>query len=298
MLKEIVFTYPGLGNQKAGMGKRLYDQSLAARQVFEEASEALNFNVATLCFENPQEKLGLTEYAQPAVVTLSIAADKHLREELQIVPGQVFGHSVGEISAATAAGCMDFVSAVKLARIRGKAMQEVGTGSMAAVLKLQLPQVEAICKEISREGVVVEVANENAQDQTVISGNREAVEAAIKIIEEAGGRAIILKGINVPSHSSLMEPVRKKLEEILQSIQIQVPQIPLIANLSAQYLTSAEEIRASLANQISGRIRFLSDVRLAIANGGRRFYEVGPGNALSGLVKRIDSSIETVTLDL
>lgn len=298
MSKETVFTYPGLGKQKAGMGKRLYDQSPAARQVFEEASEALNFNVATLCFENPQEKLGLTEYAQPAVVTLSIAADKHLREELQIVPGQVFGHSVGEISAATAAGCMDFVSAVKLARIRGKAMQEVGTGSMAAVLKLQLPQVEAICKEISREGVVVEVANENAQDQTVISGNREAVEAAIKIIEEAGGRAIILKGINVPSHSSLMEPVRKKLEEILQSIQIQVPQIPLIANLSAQYLTSAEEIRASLANQISGRIRFLSDVRLAIANGGRRFYEVGPGNALSGLVKRIDSSIETVTLDL
>lgn len=298
MSKETVFTFPGLGKQRVGMGEKLHRQSPAAREVFERSSEALGYNIARLCFENPDGQLGSAEYAQPAVVTLSIAADRHLRLEREIEPGQMFGHSVGEISAATAAGSLELVDAVQLARIRGKAMEEVGPGSMSAVLRLPLELIEAICSQVSRQDFIVEIANENTDDQTVISGDPPAVEAASRLIEEAGGKIIHLAGIKVPSHSSRMEPVRKRIEEVLLNIQVQVPKIPLIANISAQYLSSAEEIRSSLAAQISGRIRFLSDVRFAIANGGRRFYEVGPGNALTGLIKRIDSSVETINLDL
>jgi [acyl-carrier-protein] S-malonyltransferase len=278
---SVAFLFPGQGSQAVGMGKELADNHLVARRTFEEADDALGYKLSELCFEGPEEELKLTEVTQPAILTASVAAWRVLREK-GLRPDSVAGHSLGEYSAHVAAGTLAFADAVRTVRNRGKYMQEavpVGVGAMAAILGMALNKVSEIAGDAA-EGEVCQVANINSPEQIVLSGNAIAVERAIKLATERGAKKAVSLAVSAPFHCSLMQPAQDRLAADLSKLSFQNPSCPVVCNVDAAVVTSAEASRGALIRQVTGAVKWEPSVRLLIEKGISLFVEVGPGKVL------------------
>ncbi len=288
------YVFPGQGTQQIGMseylvGHRNPDVATLTTRIFEEANDVLGTKLSTVCLEGPDTELDKPEITQPAILVTSIAALRALGY-YGLKPDVVAGHSLGEYSALVAAESLSFEQAVRLVYSRGLAMQragEINPGGMAAVLGLSLPEVEEICRQSGAE-----VANVNSDKQIVISGNDGAITYTV---EQLGERKVKRLRVKIGSHSSLMEPARQEMEMILQGETIQDPNIPFVQNVTADYATSGEQVRRGLVDQMTGRVLWLDSIRLMSKDGINSYIEVGSGEVLSGLIKRIDPNSETKT---
>ncbi len=284
----IAFLFPGQGSQAVGMGRAFYEASAAAKAVFQEADEALGEDLTRLIFEGPEADLALTVNTQPAILTVSVAAAAAAAER-GLRPALAAGHSLGEYSALVVAGALAFGDAVRIVRRRGQFMQEavpVGTGAMAAILGLDLGQVQAVCAEAA-DGEVVEVANINAPQQVVIAGHRAAVERAVALAARRGGRKSVLLPVSAPFHCALMQPAAARLREVLDAVPVREPTIPVVRNVDAGLTRTAAEVKPALVAQVSSPVRWTEVVQRLHAEGARVFVEVGPGRVLTGLLRRI-----------
>lgn len=286
---SLALLFPGQGSQAVGMGKELFEQYAAARDIFAEADETLGYKLSQICFEGPEDQLRLTEITQPAILTVSLAALRVLQQN-GIQPSYVAGHSLGEYSAHVAAGTITFSDAVRTVRHRGKYMQEavpVGVGAMAAILGMEPPEVDRICAEAAR-GQVCEAANINSPEQIVISGDTAAVERATRLAESRGAKKAKMLPVSAPFHSSLMKPAQDRLAEDLRNLPFSDPKIPVVCNVDAQVVNSGDRSRDALIRQVSGSVKWDPSVRLLIASGVKTLIEVGPGKVLWGLMRQID----------
>ncbi|MDI3341696.1 MAG: ACP S-malonyltransferase [Sphaerobacter sp.] len=300
--KRIAFVFPGQGSQYVGMGKALYEKSAAARRVFEQADEILGFSLSSLCFHGPAEDLGDTINAQPAILTVSLAYLEALRERWRalghnIVPSFVAGHSLGEFTALVAAGVLDFADALRLVRERGRLMKECGDlqpGGMAAVVGLDRDTLEEICAEASPLGTVV-VANDNCPGQSVLSGENAALDRAMELARRAGARRVVRLDISIASHSPLMERAAQQLSDLLSKIPLREPQVPVVANISGRILTTVEDIRKEIAAHVVRPVQWTNSVREMANDGASAFLEIGPGQVLGGLIRRIRHDVEVMS---
>jgi [acyl-carrier-protein] S-malonyltransferase len=292
---KTAFLFPGQGSQFPGMGKSLAERFSVARQAFEEADEALGFALSELCFNGPESDLKLTENTQPALLAVSIAAMRVL-EDHGVKPDYVAGHSLGEYSALVAAGSLDFDKALKLVRKRGQYMQDAvprGIGAMAALLKLPEGKLDAILAEAA-QGEVVTPANLNSPDQVVIAGHAGAVERARVLAKAAGARRAVLLPVSAPFHCPLMKPAQERLAADLNSTEFRDLNIPLVNNWKAQIVHSGAEAREGLYQQVPNPVRWADSVRLLASEGVSRFFEVGVGAVLTGLLRNIDSALQGI----
>jgi [acyl-carrier-protein] S-malonyltransferase len=297
-----VFVFPGQGSQYVGMGRDLYEQSPAARAIFDQADQVLGIPVTSLCFEGPEEDLERTYNQQPSVLTVSMAYLAALRERAAQVgrrlnPAFVAGHSMGEYSALVAADVMDFADALSLVRERGRLMEESGDkepGGMAAVIGLDMATLEAVVHRARELGEIV-LANMNSPLQTVISGEVGALLRAMDLAREAGARRVARLKISIASHSPLMQQAALQLSEKLAGINLRDPRIPVVANITGQVLQSAADIKRELGEQLCKPVQWTRSILEMKNLGGRTFLEIGPGSVLSGLIRRIDGSVEVET---
>ncbi|MBI5070566.1 MAG: ACP S-malonyltransferase [Deltaproteobacteria bacterium] len=292
---KLAFIFPGQGAQAAGMGKALCEAFPAARAVFDAIDAALGEKLSTLCFEGPEEALKLTANTQPAILAVSAAAAAVLAEK-GVAPDLVAGHSLGEYSALVCAGAVTAADAARAVRARGTFMQEAvpaGQGAMSAVLGLDPAQVKACCDAAAAEtGLVVSPANYNDPAQTVIAGAAAAVEAAGARLKAAGAKRVLPLPVSAPFHCALMQPVRPRLEAVLRGMAWKAPRVPVVTNVEAAPNADAARIVPLLVEQVTASVRWIECVQALAARGVTRAIEVGPGKALSGMVKRIDKSIE------
>ena len=271
------------------MGKELAAMYPAAQLTFEEADEALGAKLSQLCFEGPEDQLKLTENTQPAILTMSVAAWRVLRE-VGVEAQFCAGHSLGEYSAHVAAGTLDFADAVRTVRNRGRYMQEavpVGVGAMAAILALPLDKVREVCAQAA-QGEVCEPANINSPDQIVISGNTGAVQRAAEAAKAAGAKRAILLPVSAPFHCSLMKPAQDRLARDLAALRFHDPQVTVIANVDASAKSTGDAARQALVHQVTGAVRWAESMRKLIEAGVDNYVEVGPGKVLCGLMRQID----------
>ncbi len=298
----VAVVFPGQGSQRIGMGVDLAASHPSARKCFEEASEALGYDMLALCGEGPEERLRLTEYTQPAILTVSVAAYRVWHEHAGIEPAAGAGHSLGEYSALVAAGSLGFADAVRLVRLRGRAMQEavpVGRGKMAAVLNLDSEKLDEVCV-VAAEGDVVSAANLNAPGQIVISGGADAVDRAAKAALAAGARRVLPLDVSAPFHCALMQPAAERLEQALADVPLAPPRFPVYSNVTAApHAPEPAGIREALVRQVCAPVRWEETVTALAAAGITRTVECGPGKVLSALIKRVAgdislSNIETV----
>jgi [acyl-carrier-protein] S-malonyltransferase len=274
------------------MGKGLADTFAVARQVFEEADEALGFSISKLCFEGPEDQLKMTENTQPALVTVSVAAFSVLKER-GMVPDVVAGHSLGEYSALVAAGSLRLADAVRLVRNRGRYMQEAvpqGVGAMAAILRLGEGKLDAILAEAA-QGEVVSAANFNSPDQTVIAGHAGAVARASELAKAAGAKRVVPLPVSAPFHCALMEPAQLRLKTDLDATEFADLEYPLVNNWQAKSITTGAEAREGLFHQVPSPVRWVESVRLLAELEVKQAFEVGPGGVLTGLLKAIAPGI-------
>ena len=287
MTVKVAFLFPGQGSQSVGMGRAFAESSKAATAVWRQADGALGFALSRLCFEGPEAELGLTVNTQPAVLTASVAAAAVLAER-GVTPQLAAGHSLGEYSALVIAGALRFEDAVRLVRKRGEFMQEavpVGTGAMAALLGIDLATAEEVCAEAAR-GEVVAVANINSPGQIVIAGHRAAVERAVKMAAERGGKKSVLLPVSAPFHSALMKPAADRLAAELDRVTVSAPRIPVVRNVDAGLTTAADDVKPFLVRQVSSPVRWADCLERLAREGATAFLEVGPGRVLTGLLKR------------
>jgi [acyl-carrier-protein] S-malonyltransferase len=291
-MSKTAFLFPGQGSQSVGMGRDLASSFPIARRTFEEANDALGFDLANLCFQGPEEQLRLTEFTQPAIFTVSVGALRVLAEA-GVGADYVAGHSLGEYSANVAAGAIEFAVAARTVRRRGQLMQQAvpaGQGAMAAILGMPAETVVAVCRDASSEGAPVEPANLNSPEQTVISGATAAVERAITLAKERGAKRAVLLQVSAPFHCSLMQPAQDGLAPILQEIPFSAAKVPVVVNVDAALITDGAQLRDALIRQVTGAVRWTQSMQLLIAEGVTTFIEVGPGKVLSGLLRQIDRS--------
>jgi len=292
------FVFPGQGAQGVGMGKSLVENSSAAKAVFEEASEALLIDMESLCFEGPEESLRLTENTQPAILTVSIATYRVFKEEVNLTPSYLAGHSLGEYAALVVAGVLSFRDAVYAVKQRGRFMQEavpVGVGAMAAVLGLPREKVVEICEKAAGEEVV-EPANFNSPGQVVISGHKDAVERAGQLAREAGAKKVVLLAVSAPFHSALMQPAGERLKEVLEKARVGEMAIPVIANVTGKPYDSEKEVVPMLVKQVSSPVLWEQSMETMRDLGVDKAIELGPGKVLSGLFKRFDKAFDPTPL--
>src|SRR5215813_12229966 len=295
----IAYIFPGQGSQAPGMGKDLAEKFPAAKQVFEEADDALGFSLSDICFAGPADRLQLTENTQPAILTVSIAALRAMQAEGLPLPAFVAGHSLGEYSALVAAGALSLSDAVKTVRARGQYMQEavpVGTGAMAAILGSDPQTVNAACEEAS-QGEVCSAANINSPSQVVIAGATGAIDRAIEILKARGAKRAMKLNVSAPFHCAMMKPAQDRLAADLDKLQFNDLQTPLITNVDAQAINTGDKARESLVRQVSQPVRWLESVEFLISQGVKTFVEIGPGKVLSGLVRQIDRSVQCVNVE-
>jgi [acyl-carrier-protein] S-malonyltransferase len=284
----LAFVFPGQGSQAAGMGRAFYEASATVRSLYAEAGAALGFDLARLSFEGPEAELQLTANTQPAILTASVATAAVLAAR-DVEPAIVAGHSLGEYSALVVAGALSFADAVRVVRRRGEFMQEavpVGTGAMAALMGVDLPVVEEICREAAA-GEIVGVANVNSPAQIVIAGHKGAVERAVALAWERGGKRSVLLPVSAPFHSALMEPAAERLAAELARVSVRAPKVPLVRNVDGGLTTTAEEVVPFLVKQVASSVRWTDCVGRMVREGATTFLEVGPGRVLTGLLKRV-----------
>ena len=286
---KIAFLFSGQGAQAVGMGKELAENFAAADRAFEEASQALGFDVKKMIWDGDADTLQITENTQPAILTMSTAALRVL-EQQGVKPDVVAGLSLGEYSAHVCAGSLDFGEAAALVKKRGKYMQEtvpVGRGAMAAIIALPTEEVIAACKEASSVGVV-EAANLNCPGQIVVSGETEAVDKCCEIAKAKGAKRAMRLAVSAPFHCSMLAPAGELLARELESVAVRDMAVPVITNVTADYVGGKEDIKPLLIKQVSSPVRWEDTIRRMIADGVDTFIEVGPGKALCGFMKKID----------
>ena len=283
----VAWVFPGQGSQEVGSGADLYQASAAARSIFERADAALGFSLSDLCFHGPEDVLRQTINAQPAIMAVSLACLEAAREAglLADEPAFVAGHSLGEYTALVAAGALDVEEGLRLVRERGRLMQMAGEerpGSMAALLGLDEEAAVALCRETGAQ-----VCNLNAPGQTVIGGTLPAVEAAVGLARQRGARRAILLNVSGAFHTDLMTPAAQGMARALEGTALRDPQIPVVANGSASLLTSASQVREELVYQVDHPVQWQRSVECMASGGVQTFIEMGPGQVLTGLIRRI-----------
>jgi [acyl-carrier-protein] S-malonyltransferase len=297
-VKKVAYIFPGQGSQIVGMGKDLYDSYESVKALFKQADEAAGFGLTKLCFEGPEEELRQTINAQPALVTASIACLTAAREVAGgkglPLPAFMAGHSLGEYTAMVAAGVVDFRAGVYLARERGRLMQEAGLkqrGSMAAVLGLEESILAEICQQTETT-----IANINCPGQLVISGASEKVAKASELAKAKGAARVVPLQVSAAFHSPLMQPAVDGMADILSKVNFRDPAVPIIANTTAQPLTSAAQFQAELLRQLTNPVQWQRSVEYMVGQGVKSFIEFGPGKVLTGLVRRITKDAETINV--
>ena len=285
---KIAFVFPGQGSQKVGMGKEFYDHSPIAKEIFDQASEAVGLDLKALCFEENND-INITEFTQVALLTTSVAIMEVLRD-WGIEPDVAAGLSLGEYCALVAANSMTYIDAAKAVRKRGIFMQEevpAGVGGMAAIMGLDAADIEKAIQDIPQ----VQVANYNCPGQIVISGKKEAVEEGAEKCKEAGAKRAVMLNVSGPFHSDLLKGAGTKLEKVLDEIEIQKPEIPYVANVTAGYVTEQADIEPLLVRQVSSSVRWQQSVETMVEDGVDTFIELGPGRTLAGFNKKIGKAI-------
>lgn len=295
---KTAFLFAGQGSQAPGMGRELAENFKCADDAFNEASEALGFDIKDMIFNGDQETLMITENTQPTIVTMSVAALRVL-EEKGIKPDVVAGLSLGEYTAHVASGSLKFADAVKLVRKRGKYMQEevpVGVGAMAAILGLTADEVREACKKASEVGVCTG-ANFNCPGQIVVSGEAAAVDKCCETAKEMGAKRALKLAVSAPFHCSLLTGAGEKLAKEMENVEVYDMQVPLITNVTADYVVSKDDIKQLLKDQVSNSVLWEDSIRRMIADGVDTFIEIGPGKALSGFMKKIDKTMKCYNVE-
>jgi len=298
MEHETAFVFPGQGSQFAGMGRDVADAFPAARRVFDDIDAALGFSISQLCFEGPDDQLKLTENTQPAILAVSSAIHAVLEERGATRRDVVAGHSLGEYSAIVSVGGLTPAEAAQIVRMRGRFMQEavpVGTGGMAALIGPSVDEARAICDEAA-EGEILSVANINAPGQIVIAGTKSAIDRAIVVAKAHGVRRALPLPVSAPFHCELMKPAEERLRPLLEDADFKDLWMSLVSNVDASPIGTATAVRNALVRQVASPVRWVESVQKMVAMGVKRFVEIGPGNVLTGLIKRIDSSVELVNI--
>ncbi len=297
--------FPGQGSQAIGMGQALAENFAEARAVFEEVDDALSFKLSALMKEGPEADLTATQNAQPAIMAASLAAFRVMQQQMGFAlpagAAYVAGHSLGEYSALTAAGALSVAEAARLLRIRGNAMQAAvpaGQGGMVAVIGPELAAVEAIVTEARAQapGEVIEIANHNSTNQIVLSGSARGMEVAIAVAKEKGAKRALPLAVSAPFHCSLMAPAAKVMEEALAHAPLHSPLVPLVANVTADCVQDAATIKTLLVQQVTGMVRWVDSIERMKTLGVTRMIEIGHGNVLAGLIKRIAPEIAVVNI--
>lgn len=294
-MSKIAFIFPGQGAQVCGMGQDFYERTETGKQIFDRASELLGFSMPELCFTE-NDRLDITEYTQPAMVTASIAMMEVLKERTGVKPAAAAGLSLGEYPAMAAAGVMSYEDAIKTVRQRGILMQEAvpaGVGAMAAVLAMDAEKIEEVLAPI--EGV--QIANYNCPGQIVISGLKEAVNEAAEKLKAAGAKRVLPLNVSGPFHSYLLKEAGEKLGEVLDGIEVHNPVIPYAANVTAEYVTDASDVKPLLMKQVSSSVRWEQSVRYMLADGVDTFVEIGPGKTLAGFLRKIDRNAKVFNIE-
>ena len=297
-MSKLAFVFPGQGAQKVGMGKDFYDNYDVAKKMFKEADEALGYSIMKMCFEGPEDDLKLTANTQPAILTISCIANEILKEN-GVQPDITGGHSLGEYSALVAAGVLGFQDAVALVHKRGAYMQEavpVGEGGMAAIIGVERDKIVEICQQVSSESPV-QAVNFNCPGQIVIAGATKGVELAVEELKAAGARKAVILPVSAPFHSTLMKPAAEKLAVELDKVTISDAKIPVVANVSAEILTEADDIKASLVAQAASPVLWEDCVARMKAFGADTLLEAGPGKTLCGFNRRIDKTIKSLNVE-
>lgn len=297
-MSKLAFVFPGQGAQKVGMGKDFFDNYDVAKKMFKEADEALGYSIMKMCFEGPEEDLKLTANTQPAILTISCIANEILKEN-GVQPEITGGHSLGEYSALVAAGVLKFQDAVALVHKRGAYMQEavpVGEGGMAAIIGVDREKIVEICQSVSAESPV-QAVNFNCPGQIVIAGATHGVELAVEELKAAGAKKAVILPVSAPFHSTLMKPAAEKLAVELDKVTLSDARIPVVANVNAQVLTKAEDIKASLVAQAASPVLWEDCVAKMKEFGADVLLEAGPGKTLCGFNRRIDKSIKSLNVE-
>jgi [acyl-carrier-protein] S-malonyltransferase len=295
----LAYIFPGQGSQYPGMGKKLVENFAVAKRIFEEADDALCFSISRLCFEGSVEDLQLTENTQPAILAVSVAVLRTMESEGFPTPDYVAGHSLGEYSALVAAKSLSLSEAIQTVRSRGHYMQEAvppGVGAMAAVMGIELKDIEAACRE-AQQGQVCAPANINSPNQVVIAGNTEAVDRAGELLKSAGAKRVVKLNVSAPFHCALMLPAQERLAFDLESVSFHDLSVPLVTNVDATPNRAGGVARDALVRQVSAPVRWLESMQLLIQEGVDTLVEVGPGKVLGGLMRQISRDVKCLNVE-